>query len=131
MRVHLCVPNNLLVWCDCILSVTQATKWACLSPRMADWLPVRSVYAATELYMLTDYSPGYEDTWRALDRRLADVAAVGMLGVALHAAASHAAGSAAADVGPSPQAPEQTAQTDAKEHTVTGMHGRQQNQHAS
>ncbi|BDA41822.1 Ubiquinone biosynthesis protein COQ9, mitochondrial [Coccomyxa sp. Obi] len=36
-----------------------------------------AVYAATELYMITDYSPGYADTWRALDRRLADVKRLG------------------------------------------------------
>ncbi|CAK0746843.1 hypothetical protein CVIRNUC_001722 [Coccomyxa viridis] len=32
-----------------------------------------AVYAATELFMITDYSPGYADTWQSLDRRLADV----------------------------------------------------------
>jgi ubiquinone biosynthesis protein COQ9 len=85
---------------------------------MGQLVTVRSVYVATELYMLTDYSPGYEDTWRALDRRLADVAAVGTLGAALRAAVSRAAGSAAMhDVGPSPQATKQTAQTEAKGHT--------------
>lgn len=36
-----------------------------------------AVYAATELFILTDYSPGYADTWRALDRRLADVKRLG------------------------------------------------------
>lgn len=35
------------------------------------------VYTATELYMLTDYSPGYADTWQALDRRLQDVRRLG------------------------------------------------------
>lgn len=35
------------------------------------------VYSATELYMLTDSSPGYADTWGALSRRLDDVMAVG------------------------------------------------------
>ena len=29
--------------------------------------------------MLTDYSPGYADTWEALDRRLQDVAALGKM----------------------------------------------------
>ena len=32
-----------------------------------------AVYAATELFMITDYSPGYADTWQSLDRRLKDV----------------------------------------------------------
>lgn len=36
-----------------------------------------SVYTATELYMLTDYSPGYADTWDVLDRRLEDVVKLG------------------------------------------------------
>ncbi len=35
------------------------------------------VYSATELYMLTDSSPGFADTWAALDRRLADVLQLG------------------------------------------------------
>lgn len=32
---------------------------------------------ATDLYMLTDTSPGFQDTWEALERRLADVHAAG------------------------------------------------------
>lgn len=32
-----------------------------------------AVYTSTELYMLTDFSPGYQDTWEQLDRRIADV----------------------------------------------------------
>lgn len=35
------------------------------------------VYSATELFMITDYSPGYADTWKALDRRLEDVKRIG------------------------------------------------------
>ena len=35
------------------------------------------VYAATELFMITDYSPGYADTWKSLDRRLEDVKRIG------------------------------------------------------
>ena len=35
------------------------------------------VYAATELFMITDYSPGYTDTWKSLDRRLEDVKRLG------------------------------------------------------
>ena len=37
------------------------------------------VYSATELYMLTDYSPGLADTWQALDRRVQDVMRLGKL----------------------------------------------------
>lgn len=35
------------------------------------------VYTATELYMLTDGSPGFADTWEQLARRVDDVVAVG------------------------------------------------------
>lgn len=35
------------------------------------------VYSATELYMLTDCSPGFADTWDALDRRLHDISMIG------------------------------------------------------
>ena len=36
-----------------------------------------AVYAATELFMTSDRSPGFDATWRFLDRRLRDVAAAG------------------------------------------------------
>lgn len=35
------------------------------------------VYTASELYMLTDFSPGHADTWQAITRRLEDVVAAG------------------------------------------------------
>jgi len=35
------------------------------------------VYTSTELFMLTDYTPGFSDTWQALSRRLDDVVAIG------------------------------------------------------
>lgn len=35
------------------------------------------VYTATELYMLTDGSPGFADTWECLGRRVDDVVAAG------------------------------------------------------
>ncbi|KAH7443368.1 hypothetical protein KP509_02G031200 [Ceratopteris richardii] len=41
-----------------------------------DWYAKRgilaAVYAATELYMLTDHSPGFRDTWSFLQRRVKD-----------------------------------------------------------
>ncbi|KAJ7550867.1 hypothetical protein O6H91_07G122500 [Diphasiastrum complanatum] len=41
-----------------------------------DWITKRAilggVYTATELYMLTDYSPEYQETWSFLDRRIKD-----------------------------------------------------------
>ena len=42
------------------------------------------VYTATELYMLTDYSPGYAETWDALDRRLRDVMALSRAASQVH-----------------------------------------------
>lgn len=35
------------------------------------------IYTTTELYMLTDFSPGHADTWQALDRRVEDALALG------------------------------------------------------
>lgn len=46
-----------------------------------------AVYATTELFMITDYSPGYADTWRCLDRRLADVKRLG--GAATEVSSAH------------------------------------------
>jgi ubiquinone biosynthesis protein COQ9 len=36
-----------------------------------------AVYSSTELFMLTDFTPHFQDTWEFLDRRLGDVAALG------------------------------------------------------
>jgi ubiquinone biosynthesis protein COQ9 len=41
--------------------------------------PPARARARAELYMLTDFSPGYADTWEALERRLADVLTLGRL----------------------------------------------------
>lgn len=38
-----------------------------------------AVYVSTELYMITDRSANYVDTWSFLNRRLEDVAVVGKL----------------------------------------------------
>ena len=35
------------------------------------------VIGTTELFMITDFSPGYADTWASLDRRLRDVTQLG------------------------------------------------------
>lgn len=40
-------------------------------------LLLAGVYSSTELYMLTDFSPDYADTWAALDRRLEDIVSLG------------------------------------------------------
>lgn len=41
--------------------------------RMSKLVALQAIYASTELYMLTDFSPGHADTWQALDRRVADL----------------------------------------------------------
>jgi ubiquinone biosynthesis protein COQ9 len=35
-----------------------------------------TIYKATELYMLQDSSPGFESTWKFLERRIADAGIV-------------------------------------------------------
>jgi ubiquinone biosynthesis protein COQ9 len=56
----------------------------------ASWYTKRAslaaVYMSTELYMLTDYSPGYADTWQQLERRMQDAL---WLGSAAAAADTH------------------------------------------
>jgi hypothetical protein len=55
-----------------------------------------SVYAATEVYMLTDRSFAFADTWAFLDRRLEDVMMLGKVqGHARDAAAAAVTGIAA------------------------------------
>jgi ubiquinone biosynthesis protein COQ9 len=40
---------------------------------------VAGVYASTEVFMTTDKSPDYRETWEFLDRRLEDCATIGKL----------------------------------------------------
>lgn len=42
------------------------------------------VIATTELFMITDFSPGYADTWASLDRRLRDVTQLGKAASQVH-----------------------------------------------
>jgi ubiquinone biosynthesis protein COQ9 len=57
--------------------------WAAAGDQSSDstWytkrMALQVVYTTTELYMLTDFSPGHADTWSALDRRMEDVKSVG------------------------------------------------------
>ena len=59
----------------CCLHVLTVAPSARYSKRVL----LSGVYSATEVYMLTDYSPGLADTWQALDRRLEEVARLGKL----------------------------------------------------
>lgn len=57
-------------------------------------------YTASELYMLSDCSPGFADTWDALDRRLEGVlGAEGAAGGSLVHVVGNAAGEALAQLG--------------------------------
>ena len=47
-----------------------------LLPRYSRRAALAAVYTSSELYLLTDFSPGFEDTWAALRRRLRDMAAL-------------------------------------------------------
>lgn len=67
--------------------LTQVTDdiWHAAGDKSTDynWYTKRgllaAVYSSTELYMLTDYSPGYADTWEVLDRQLENVVQMGKL----------------------------------------------------
>ena len=47
-----------------------------MCPRYGKRALLAGVYSSTELFMLTDTSPGHEETWQALDRRLSDMLAL-------------------------------------------------------
>ena len=51
----------------------EGTNTYCTLRRYAKRAALASVYSATELYMLTDYSAECVDTWDYLDRRLKDM----------------------------------------------------------
>ncbi|KAF0695264.1 Aste57867_13906 [Aphanomyces stellatus] len=57
--------------------------WVYAGDRSTDmsWYTKRAVltgvYTSTELFMLTDQSPNYEETWRFLDRRIEEAVALG------------------------------------------------------
>jgi len=59
--------------------------WHMVGDRSVDttWYTKRgalaAVYVAMDLYMLTDTSPGFSDTWEALERRIADMETAGDL----------------------------------------------------
>lgn len=47
------------------------------SSKQSKRVVLQIIYTTTELYMLTDFSPGHADTWQALDRRVEDALALG------------------------------------------------------
>ena len=77
-------PRNISVTIEQLAQITDDV-WHAAGDKSTDynWYTKRGllagVYTATELYMLTDYSPEFADTWDVLDRRLRDVMTVGKL----------------------------------------------------
>ncbi|KAL3132588.1 hypothetical protein ABBQ32_009122 [Trebouxia sp. C0010 RCD-2024] len=75
-------PRNVSVTIEHLAQITDDV-WHAAGDKSTDynWYTKRGllagVYTATELYMLTDYSPGFADTWDVLDRRLKDVMTMG------------------------------------------------------
>lgn len=76
--------------------------WFAAGDRATDmtWYAKRAslgmVFSATELYMLTDTSPGWEDTWAFLDRRL-QVRRLGGSGCWVEAAVERCGGACACE----------------------------------
>ncbi|KAK9865342.1 hypothetical protein WJX84_002543 [Apatococcus fuscideae] len=93
-------PSSAMVGCRQLAFIVDEI-WHAAGDTSSDtsWYTKRAllagVYASTELYMLTDYSPGYADTWESLDRRLADVMRLGAAARDARAAAASMAGSLA------------------------------------
>ncbi|KXZ48185.1 hypothetical protein GPECTOR_30g281 [Gonium pectorale] len=82
--------------------------WAALGDESTDltWYSKRALlagaYSSSSLYMMTDYSPGFADTWAALRRRVGEALSLdASLAGALHAATAAAASAS----GPSPSPP--------------------------
>lgn len=75
-------PRNIPVAVEQLAQITDDV-WHAAGDKSTDynWYTKRGllagVYTSTELYMLTDYSPEFADTWDVLDRRLRDVMTVG------------------------------------------------------
>ena len=75
-------PRNALPALQLLASLVDDIWYAAGDKSVdASWYTKRlllaGVYSSTELYMLTDFSPGFQDTWAHLDRRLQDVATLG------------------------------------------------------
>ena len=77
---RLCLISFTIV-CARAFSLLTCFHPICRPPAQMNWYSKRalaaSVYAATELYMLTDRSFAHADTWAFLDRRLEDVMMLG------------------------------------------------------
>eukprot|EP00002_Diphylleia_rotans_P020023 TRINITY_DN3880_c0_g1_i2.p1 TRINITY_DN3880_c0_g1~~TRINITY_DN3880_c0_g1_i2.p1 ORF type:complete len:305 (-),score=67.97 TRINITY_DN3880_c0_g1_i2:90-1004(-) len=74
---HLVCPSNIKVSAPLLLETADSICYSA-GDRSSDmsWYTKRgevsAIYASTELYMLTDQSSGYQDTWKFLNRRLDD-----------------------------------------------------------
>lgn len=78
----LAMPQNALLGSRCLYRTVDAI-WHAAGDTATDWNfyskrgLLAGVFGATTLYWLADKSEGFEDSWRFLDRRLADVARFG------------------------------------------------------
>lgn len=78
----LAMPQNALLGSRCLYRTVDAI-WHAAGDTATDWNfyskrgLLAGVFVATTLYWLADKSDGFEDTWRFLDRRLADVGRFG------------------------------------------------------
>lgn len=78
----LAMPQNALLGSRCLYRTVDAV-WHAAGDTATDWNfyskrgLLAGVFGATALYWLNDKSEGFEDTWRFLDRRLADVVRFG------------------------------------------------------
>lgn len=78
----LAMPQNALLGSRCLYRTVDAI-WHAAGDTATDWNfyskrgLLAGVFGATALYWLGDKSEGFEDTWRFLDRRLADVVRFG------------------------------------------------------
>ena len=72
-----CQQEDRPPWACCQAPNVPSPAWCQPLHRYTKRALLLGVYSATELYMLTDSSPGFADTWAALDRRLGDVLQLG------------------------------------------------------
>lgn len=75
-------PALALLRPECAAETGRYTKRALLA----------GVIAITEVFMITDFSPGYADTWASLDRRLRDVTQIGKAASQVHPVMSSGGG---------------------------------------
>jgi ubiquinone biosynthesis protein COQ9 len=76
------LPQNITHTVDCVTNTVDSLWKVCGDDsRDGSWYTKRGlltgIYVSTELYMLTDTSLAYEDTWNYLDRQVDNIVSVG------------------------------------------------------